>query len=147
MAAPKKSTTNGAMTPAQKARQKASGSTSTDIYKKKMFGGPREVSEKAKALRAAGKVEGLVNNNMTGKPSKFVTRQVPSDAYDTLGKLADAQNLKGQAREKAISSAFKVVAMRMQSDRNRTASRAEASEKRNAKGTKNVTNTQRLIGG
>jgi hypothetical protein len=146
MPAPKKSTTNGAMTPAQKARQKASGRAETDIYKKKMFGKP-EVSEKAKALRAAGKVEGLVNNNMTGKPSKFVTRQVPSDAYDTLGRLADAQNLKGQAREKAINSAFKVVSSRMQSDRNRTASRVEASAKRNAKGTKNVSNTQKLIGG
>jgi len=142
MVAPKKS-----MTSAQKARQKASGSAETDIYKKKMFGGPREVSEKAKTLRAQGKVEGLINNKMTGAPSKFITRQVPSDAYDTLGRLADAKNLKGQAREKAINSAFKVVSSRMQSDRNRTASRVEASEKRNAKGTKNVSNTQKLIGG
>ena len=142
MPAPKKD-----MTPAQKARQKASGRAETDIYKKKMFGGKPEVSEKAKTLRNAGAGEGLIINKMTGRPSKLVTRQVPSDAYDTLGKLADAQNLKGQAREKAISSAFKVVAMRMQSDRNRTASRVEASEKRNAKGTKNVSNTQKLIGG
>ena len=52
-----------------------------------------------------------------------------------------------EARDRAISSAFKVVSSRMQSDRNRTASRAEASEKRNAKGTKNVSNTQKLIGG
>jgi hypothetical protein len=135
------------MTPAQKARQKASGSAETDIYKKKMFGGPREVSEKAKALDAAGKVKGLINNKMTGRPSKIVTRQVSSDAYDTLAKLADAQNLKGQARDRAIKDALKVVSQRMQSDRNRTASRAEASEKRNAKGTKNVSNTQKLIGG
>ena len=70
-----------------------------------------------------------------------------SDAYDTLAKLADSNGLKGKARDTAIASAFKVVAMRMQSDRNRTASRAEASEKRNAKGTKNVSNTQKLIGG
>lgn len=142
MAAAKKN-----MTPAQKARQKASGSAETDIYKKKMFGGPRETSEKAKTLHATGKVKGLINNNLTGRPSKIVTKQVSSDAFDTLARLADAQNLKGQAREKAIKSALKVVSQRMQSDRNRTASRAEASEKRNTKGTKNVSNTQKLIGG
>ena len=153
MPAPKKG-----MTSAQKARDKASGTsvtkvTTTKSVKDQLFDSSRPTpSNKAKVL-AANTPYTLTNKNSkmpvtkVGGLTRMTTKRVPSDAYDTLAKLADSNGLKGKARDTAIASAFKVVAMRMQSDRNRTASRAEASEKRNAKGTKNVSNTQKLIGG
>lgn len=78
--------------------------------------------------------------------STATTKNVNVDAYNTLGQLADAKNLTGKARDKAIKSALKVVAQRMQSDRNRTANRAEAIEKREKKKT-TKSNKTKLIGG
>jgi hypothetical protein len=154
MVAPKKG-----MTSAQKARDKASGTSVTKVTTTKSIkdqllypNKPSTPSSKAKVLAANTRYT-LKNKNSRIPVTKvsgqthMTTKRVPSDAYDTLAKLADAQNLTGQARDRAISSAFKVVSSRMQSDRNRTASRAEASEKRNAKGTKNVSNTRKLISG
>ena len=154
MVAPKKG-----MTSAQKARDKASGTSVTKVttsksVKDQLFGDnrPTPASNKAKVL-AANTPYTLKNKNSKMRVTKIsgltrmTTKRVPSDAYDTLAKLADSNGLTGKAKDKAIIGAFKVVAMRMQSDRNRTAYRAESSERRNAKGTKNVSNIKKLIGG
>ena len=78
--------------------------------------------------------------------STSTSKKVTLDAYDTLGRLADNNNLKGKARDIAIKDALKVVEMRMQSDRNRTANRAESTEKRAAK-KKAKSYNSKLIGG
>ena len=133
------------MTPAQKARQKASGVTINKIKEAKNIFSKPEVTAKAQTLAKNTRV-GLVPSKTAAKADKYMVKQVPNDAYDTLAKLADAQNLTGQAREKAISGAFKVVSQRMQSDRNRTANRAESIEKR-AAAKKTKSNKSKLIGG
>jgi len=154
MPAPKKG-----MTSAQKARDKASGTSVTKVttnksVKDQLFSPMVSSTPSSKAKVLAANTPYTLKNKNSKMPvtkvsglTRMTTKRVPSDAYDTLERLADAQNLTGKAKEKAIASAFKVVSSRMQSDRNRTANRAEASEKRNAKGTKNVSNTSKLIGG
>ena len=102
MVAPKKG-----MTSAQKARDKASGTSVTKVTTTKSIkdqllypNKPSTPSSKAKVL-AANTPYTLKNKNSRIPVTKvsgqthMTTKRVPSDAYDTLAKLADAQNLKG----------------------------------------------------
>ena len=153
---------------AKEVRASASGkTTSTFVAKKEKGEDGRMYStaerDKARALKTAGKgtikpqtakeskryLAGFEQEYTKGAEKGMATgksKTVNSDAYDTLGRLADNNNLKGQARDKAIKSALKVVAQRMQSDRNRTANRAESVEKR-AAAKKTKSNKSKLIGG
>jgi hypothetical protein len=174
MPAPKKFTsddTYGARSKTQSAKEvraKASGKTTSTFLAKKEKGEDGRMystaeRDKARTLKAAGKgtikpqtvkeskrylaefedyyTKGAEKGIATGK-----SKTVNSDAYDTLARLADNNNLKGKARDKAIKSALKVVSQRMQSERNRTANRAESTEKR-AAAKKTKSNTSKLIGG
>lgn len=153
---------------AKEARAKASGKTTSTFVAKKekgedgrMYSTPER--DKARTLKAAGKgtikpqtakeskryLAGFEGEYTKGAEKGMATGRskiVNSDAYDTLARLADNNNLKGKARDKAIKSALKVVSQRMQSDRNRTATRAEAVEKRSA-ANKAKSNKSKLIGG
>jgi hypothetical protein len=174
MPAPKKFTEDDKYTvssrrqSAKEVRAKASGKTAITFVTKKEKGEDGRMystSERDKSLmlKAAGKAvikpqtkkENAANAAKYEAPytkgaekgiSTAKTKTVNSDAYDTLGRLADNNNLKGKARDKAIKSALKVVAQRMQSDRNRTATRAESVEKR-AAAKKAKSNKSKLIGG
>jgi len=101
---------------------------------------------KKESASESAKYEGYYTKGDEKGMSTSTSKRVTLDAYDTLGRLADNNNLKGKARDKAIKSALKVVSQRMQSDRNRTATRAEAVEKRSAMN-KAKSNKSKLIGG
>ena len=123
---------------AKKARDAASGTKKINVNKKQNL--MQELNEEKmspnrnfKVLSKAGKVSKITGEiSSLGKPynQKATVKKVDADAYDMLSKLAKGKALKGAEAEKAIQKAYKVVASRMQNDRNRTASRAEFIVKR-----------------
>jgi ElaB/YqjD/DUF883 family membrane-anchored ribosome-binding protein len=112
---------------AKDARDKASGTTFVSF------------NRSGKVLSRAGKTS---SSRVVSKPSGLKidvkVKKVDSDAYNVLAKRAKLAGLKGKSAEAAISKALKTVSTRMSNDRNRTANRAEAIARREAKKRKNT---------
>ena len=134
---------------AKKTRSKASGKVEIDTIKKvgfvKSLGqkpSDKKYSRKAKVLGKAEKLKPTKAKQFYYGGDAMVTKAsvktVDSDAYNLLAKRAKAAGLKGKSAEAAISKALKTVSTRMSNDRNRTANRAEAIARREAKKRKNT---------
>ena len=113
---------------AKAARDKASGNTFVNF------------NPSGNVLSKAGKpVQGRYSNGRLSLDGMEVkVKKVDSDAYNVLAKRAKLAGLKGKSAEAAISKALKTVSTRMSNDRNRTANRAEAIARREAKKRKNT---------
>jgi hypothetical protein len=112
-----------------------------NIASEAIFGRNQKVGRNARVLSKAGKVIKLTGKRgMSGDlyDKKITAKKVDIDAYDLLAKRAKAAGLKGKSAEAAISKALKTVSTRMSNDRNRTANRAEAIARREAKKRKNT---------
>ena len=135
---------------AKKTRSKASGKVEIDTIKKVGFvkslvqkPSDKKYSRKAKVLNAVtGELKPTKYKQFYARGPVMVTKAsvktVDSDAYNLLAKRAKAAGLKGKSAEAAISKALKTVSTRMSNDRNRTANRAEAIARREAKKRKNT---------
>ena len=134
---------------AKKTRSKASGKVEIDTIKKVGFvknlgqkPSDKKYSRKAKILDKAEKLKPTKAKQFYYGGDAMVTKAsvktVDSDAYNLLAKRAKAAGLKGKSAEAAISKALKTVSTRMSNDRNRTANRAEAIARREAKKRKNT---------
>jgi hypothetical protein len=134
---------------AKKTRSKASGKVEIDTIKKVGFiknlgqrPSDKKYNRKAKILGKAEKLKPTKAKQFYYGGDAMVTKAsvktVDSDAYNLLAKRAKAAGLKGKSAEAAISKALKTVSTRMSNDRNRTANRAEAIARREAKKRKNT---------
>jgi hypothetical protein len=127
---------------AKKTRAMASGTKKINVNKAQniaseaIFGRNQKVGRNARVLSKAGKVIKLTGKRGAAGDvydKKITAKKVDIDAYDLLAKRAKAAGLKGKSAEAAISKALKTVSTRMSNDRNRTANRAEAIARREAK--------------
>jgi hypothetical protein len=130
---------------AKAARVKASGTKKINVRKQRsivqeLTSDKQPVGRNARVLSKAGKVIKVTAKQGMGGPydEKAKVKRVDLDAYDILAKRAKAAGLKGKSAEAAISKALKTVSTRMSNDRNRTANRAEAIARREAKKRKNT---------
>jgi hypothetical protein len=132
---------------AKKTRAMASGTKKINVNKAQniaseaIFGRNQKVGRNARVLSKAGKVIKLTGKRGAAGDvydKKITAKKVDIDAYDLLAKRAKAAGLKGKSAEAAISKALKTVSTRMSNDRNRTANRAEAIARREAKKRKNT---------
>jgi ElaB/YqjD/DUF883 family membrane-anchored ribosome-binding protein len=131
---------------AKAARVKASGTKKINVRKQKSIvqgftSEKQPVGRNARVLSKAGKVIKVTAKQGMGGglyDEKAEVKRVDLDAYDILAKRAKAAGLKGKSAEAAISKALKTVSTRMSNDRNRTANRAKAIARREAKKRKNT---------
>ena len=134
---------------AKKARSKASGKVEIDTIKKvgfvKSLGqkpSDKKYSRKAKILGKAEKLKPTKAKQFYYGGDAMVTKAsvktVDSDAYNLLAKRAKAAGLKGQDAKIAISKSLNAISRQMQTDRGRSATRAEGIAKREQKKRRNT---------
>jgi hypothetical protein len=135
---------------AKKARSKASGKIEIDTIKKvgfvKSLGqrpSDKKYSRKAKVLSKADKLISATKTRQfyAGGPemvTKATVKKVDSDAYNLLAKRAKAKGLKGKDARVAISKSLNAMSRQMETERNRTATRAEAIARREKKKRRNT---------
>ena len=128
---------------AKKARSKASGTTEIDTIKKvgfiKSLGqrpSDKKYSRKALVLGSGAKVIAQTKHRRfyAGGPemvTKVSVKKVDSDAYNTLARRAKAAGLKGKDAKAAIERSLGIVSTRMETERGRSARRAEAKARQN----------------
>jgi hypothetical protein len=127
---------------AKEARSKASGKIEIDTIKKvgfvKSLGqkpSDKKYSRKAKILDKSNKLISATKTKQfyAGGPemvTKASVKKVDSDAYNLLAKRAKAKGLKGKDAEIAIAKSLNAISRQMGTERNRSASRAEAISRR-----------------
>ena len=134
---------------AKKARSKASGKVEIDTIKKVGFiknlgqkPSDKKYSRKAKILDKAEKLKPTKAKQFYYGGDAIVTKAsvktVDSDAYNILAKRAKAAGLKGQDAKIAISKSLNAISRQMETDRGRSATRAEGIAKREQKKRRNT---------
>jgi NAD(P)H-flavin reductase len=135
---------------AKKARSKASGKVEIDTIKKVGFvkslvqkPSDKKYSRKAKVLDAVtGELKPTKYKKFYARGPVMVTKasvkRVDSDAYNLLAKRAKAAGLKGQDAKIAISKSLNAISRQMETDRGRSATRAEGIAKREQKKRRNT---------
>ena len=135
---------------AKKARSKASGKVEIDTIKKVGFiknigqkPSDKKYSRKAKVLDKADKLISATKTKQfyAGGPemvTKASVKMVDSDAYNLLAKRAKAAGLKGKDAKIAISKSLNAISRQMETDRGRSATRAEGIAKREQKKRRNT---------
>jgi hypothetical protein len=134
---------------AKKARSKASGKVEIDTIKKvgfvKSLGqkpSDKKYSRKAKIIDRAEKLKPTKYKQFYYGGDAMVTKAsvktVDSDAYNLLAKRAKAAGLKGRDAKIAISKSLNAISRQMETDRGRSATRAEGIAKREQKKRRNT---------
>ena len=134
---------------AKKARSKASGKVEIDTIKKVGFiknlgqkPSDKKYSRKAKILDKAEKLKPTKAKQFYYGGDAMVTKAsvktVDSDAYNLLAKRAKAAGLKGKDAKVAISKSLNAISRQMETDRGRSATRAEGIAKREQKKRRNT---------
>ena len=134
---------------AKKARSKASGKVEIDTIKKVGFiknlgqrPSDKKYSRKANVIDRAEKLKPTKYKQFYYGGDAMVTKAsvktVDSDAYNLLAKRAKAAGLKGRDAKIAISKSLNAISRQMETDRGRSATRAEGIAKREQKKRRNT---------
>ena len=134
---------------AKKARSKASGKVEIDTIKKVGFvksllqkPSDKKYSKKANVIDRASKLKPTKYKQFYYGGDAMVTKasvkRVDSDAYNLLAKRAKAAGLKGRDANIAISKSLNAISRQMETDRGRSATRAEGIAKREQKKRRNT---------
>ena len=134
---------------AKKARSKASGKVEIDTIKKVGFiknlgqkPSDKKYSRKANVIDRAAKLKPTTYKQSYYGGDAMVTKAsvktVDSDAYNLLAKRAKAAGLKGRDAKIAISKSLNAISRQMETDRGRSATRAEGIAKREQKKRRNT---------